>query len=86
MRDLEANVVKLILIGCRTLPGDRGPSGRQGKNHPPELPEEKSNDHHANITTGAVYIRWGRTSCPVGAQLLYKGELSLYKCLDRREI
>lgn len=27
-------------------------------------------------TTGAVYIRWGRTSCPAGAQLLYKGETS----------
>lgn len=69
----------VVLTDCCTLPGDRGLPGQQGKHGAPGLPGEKSSRGHVNVnmTTGAVYIRWGRTSCPAGAQLLYKGETAL---------
>ena len=53
------------------LPGDKGQRGRSGH---PRAPGEKDNDDRTNMTTGVVYIRWGRTSCPGDAQLLYKGK------------
>ena len=56
------------------MPGNKGQRGRSSN---PRVPGEKDNDHHTNVTTGVVYIRWGRTSCPGDAQLLYKGEASL---------
>lgn len=55
------------------LPGNRGkpgPLGEKGSGH---------HTNHTNVTTGVVYIRWGRTSCPGDAQLLYKGETGLGK-------
>lgn len=61
------------------LPGEKGQRGKLG---PPGLPGERGSDHHTNhtrVTTGVVYIRWGRTSCPGDAQLLYKGETGLGK-------
>ena len=55
--------------GC-LLPGNKGQQGKLGV---PGVPGGKDNDHRTNVTTGVVYIRWGRTSCPGNAQLLYKG-------------
>ena len=55
--------------------GDRGPPGQQGKFGPPGMPGGTgSSGDHVNITSGAVYVRWGRTSCPADVQLLYKGK------------
>ena len=47
--------------GDRSSPGLPGPQGEQGAQGPP--------------TGGAVYTRWGRTSCPSdqGAELVYSG-------------
>ena len=47
--------------GDRGDPGLPGPQGPQGAQGPP--------------TGGAVYVRWGRTSCPTGqgSQLVYSG-------------
>ena len=47
--------------GDRGDPGLPGPQGPQGAQGPP--------------TGGAVYVRWGRTSCPTGqgTQLVYSG-------------
>ena len=56
------------------MPGDKGQRGKLGR---PGVPGEKDNDHQTNVTTGVVYIRWGRTSCPGDAQLLYKGRTGL---------
>ncbi|XP_078348850.1 uncharacterized protein LOC144633839 isoform X2 [Oculina patagonica] len=49
--------------------GDRGEPGNIGPKGPPGVRGDRG------PTTGAVYIRWGRTSCPAGAQLLYKGRI-----------
>ena len=47
--------------GMRGDPGLRGPQGEQGAQGP--------------VTGGAIYTRWGRTTCPTdqGTQLLYAG-------------
>ena len=45
--------------GARGPPGSRGPTGPVGQAGP------KSG--------GVVYTRWGRKSCPTGAELLYEG-------------
>ena len=43
---------------CR-VPGPQGDVGPQG---PP-----------GNTSGGAVYVRWGRTTCPTGRELMYSG-------------
>ncbi|KXJ07697.1 Short-chain collagen C4 [Exaiptasia diaphana] len=50
--------------GPRGSPGSQGPRGVQG---PMGHPGPKSG--------GVKYIRWGRTSCPSGANLVYKGRV-----------
>ncbi|XP_020912364.1 short-chain collagen C4 [Exaiptasia diaphana] len=50
--------------GTRGSPGLQGPRGAQGLRG---LPGPKSG--------GVQYIRWGRTSCPSGANLVYKGRV-----------
>ncbi|XP_028518280.1 short-chain collagen C4 isoform X2 [Exaiptasia diaphana] len=52
------------LPGPRGSPGSQGPRGVQG---PMGHPGPKSG--------GVKYIRWGRTSCPSGANLVYKGRV-----------
>ena len=49
--------------GGRGNPGLQGPRGSQGPQGPHGLPGQQ----------GAVYTRWGRTTCPTGAQLVYSG-------------
>ena len=56
------------------MPGNKGQRGELGS---PGVPGEKDDDHYTNGTTGVVYIRWGRTSCPGDARLLYKGKTGL---------
>ena len=46
-------------------PGLQGPNGAQGPRGPP-----------GPKSGGVQYIRWGRTSCPSGANLVYKGEIT----------
>ena len=56
------------------LPGNKGQRGRGSQLR---VPGENDSDHQTNATTGVAYIRWGRTSCPGDAQLLYKGKTRL---------
>ncbi|KXJ23632.1 Short-chain collagen C4 [Exaiptasia diaphana] len=50
--------------GSRGSPGKRGPRGAQGlRGHP------------GPKSGGVQYIRWGKTSCPSGANLVYKGRV-----------
>ena len=51
-------------IGGDGVPGPRGPSGLRG---PPGLPGTNAG------TSGAVYVRWGRTTCPEMSELAYAG-------------
>ena len=37
------------------------------------VPKEKKGQDGA-ATTGVKYVRWGRTTCPSGAQIVYKGK------------
>ncbi|XP_020912367.2 collagen alpha-5(IV) chain [Exaiptasia diaphana] len=50
--------------GTRGSPGLQGPRGTQGLRGPP-----------GPKSGGVQYIRWGRTSCPFGANLVYKGRV-----------
>ena len=54
--------------GVPGLPGPKGERGAPGAGGP------KGNSGHSGVG-GVEYIRWGRTTCPRHAQLLYKGEL-----------
>ena len=64
---VHASKSKLVLNDGCLLPGDKGQRGRLRQ---PGVPGGKD----SNVTTGVVYIRWGRTLCPGDARLLYKGE------------
>ena len=48
--------------GPQGEPGDVGPQGPPGLAGPP-----------GNTSGGAVYVRWGRTTCPTGRELVYSG-------------
>ena len=52
--------------------GDQGQVGNTGAQGPPGAKGEKGQD--GNGTSGVNYVRWGRTSCPNGAQIVYQGE------------
>ena len=69
-----ASKSKLVFNEGFLLPGSKG---QRGKLDQPGVLGEKEDDCHSNVTTGVVYIRWGRTSCPGDAQLLYKGKTDL---------
>ena len=49
---------------CR-VPGPQGDVGPQGPPGPAGPP--------GNTSGGAVYVRWGRTTCPTGRELMYSG-------------
>ncbi|KXJ29244.1 short-chain collagen C4 [Exaiptasia diaphana] len=52
------------LPGLRGSPGRQGPRGAQGlRGHP------------GPKSGGVQYIRWGKTTCPSGAKLIYKGRV-----------
>ncbi len=52
--------------GIDGIPGSVGPSGPRGAPGHPGLDMG---------TTGAVYIRWGRTTCPSNSELCYAGKV-----------
>lgn len=51
--------------------GDQGPAGRPGVGGPQGPKGEKGQDGAG--TAGVKYVRWGRTTCPSGAEMVYKG-------------
>ncbi|XP_068731400.1 uncharacterized protein [Montipora capricornis] len=53
------------------LPGPPGPKGQQGAPGPQGAKGEKGQKGTAK--SGVKYVRWGRTTCPSGAQIVYKG-------------
>ncbi|XP_078372882.1 uncharacterized protein LOC144656532 isoform X2 [Oculina patagonica] len=50
-------------------PGPKGERGAVGRTGPQGAKGEKGQDGKS----GVQYVRWGRTTCPGGAQLVYKG-------------
>ena len=54
----------LLTFLCSGNPGLQGSRGDQGPSGPP-----------GPKSGGVQYIRWGKTSCPSGANLVYKGNL-----------
>ncbi|XP_015751804.1 PREDICTED: short-chain collagen C4-like isoform X9 [Acropora digitifera] len=72
--------------------GDQGPVGKTGAQGPQGAKGERGQD--GNRANGVNYVRWGRTSCPNGAQIVYQGLIggehfthsgggSQYLCLPR---
>ncbi|XP_044170208.1 short-chain collagen C4-like [Acropora millepora] len=72
--------------------GDKGHVGNTGARGPQGTKGEKGKD--GTGTRGVNYVRWGRTSCPNGAQIVYRGMIggehysnygggSNYLCLHR---
>ena len=61
----------------RPLPGPPGPKGERGSAGSPGLkgPQgtkgEKGKEGAGK--SGVKYVRWGRTTCPGGAEVVYKG-------------
>ncbi|XP_068731423.1 short-chain collagen C4-like [Montipora capricornis] len=53
------------------LPGPPGPKGQQGAQGPQGAKGEKG--QNGTGQSGVKYVRWGRTTCPSGAQIVYKG-------------
>ena len=51
------------------LNGDPGPQGPQGPQGPAGVKGEKGE----RVSSGATYVRWGRTVCPPGAERVYTG-------------
>ena len=52
--------------------GDQGVVGKTGAQGPQGAKGEKGQDGAG--ASGVKYIRWGRTTCPSGAQVVYKGK------------
>ena len=52
--------------------GDQGAVGKTGAQGTQGPKGEKGQD--GSGTSGVKYIRWGRTTCPSGAQVVYKGK------------
>ena len=52
--------------------GDQGAVGRTGVQGPQGAKGEKGQDGAGQ--SGVKYVRWGRTTCPSGAQIVYKGK------------
>ena len=53
-------------------PGPKGPAGSPGLKGPRGPKGEKGQD--GNGPSGVKYVRWGRTTCPSGAQIVYEGK------------
>ena len=62
----------------KSFPGPPGPKGSQGEvgktgaQGPQGAKGKKGQDGAGN--SGVKYVRWGRTTCPSGAQVVYKGK------------
>ncbi|XP_066301220.1 uncharacterized protein [Branchiostoma lanceolatum] len=56
-------------------PGKLGPHGPEGEKGEKGAPGEKGNQGAEGFGGGAMYIRWGRTSCPegTGTETVYSG-------------
>ena len=52
--------------------GDQGAVGRTGAQGPQGAKGEKGQDGTGQ--SGVKYVRWGKTTCPSGAQIVYKGK------------
>ena len=52
--------------------GDQGAVGKTGVQGPEGAKGEKGQDGAG--TSGVKYVRWGRTTCPSGAHIVYKGK------------
>ena len=52
--------------------GDQGAVGKTGAQGPQGAKGEKGQD--GSGTSGVKYVRWGRTTCPTGVQIVYKGK------------
>ena len=51
--------------------GERGSAGSPGVKGPQGTKGEKGKEGAGK--SGAKYVRWGRTTCPGGAEVVYKG-------------
>ena len=56
--------------------GDKGPTGSPGLKGPQGPKGNKGQD--GTGASGVKYIHWGRTICPSGAQVVYKGKLKMF--------
>ena len=52
--------------------GDQGPVGKTGAKGPQGAKGQRGQDGSGR--SGVKYVRWGRTTCPSGAQIVYKGK------------
>ena len=52
--------------------GDQGAVGKTGAQGPQGAKGEKGQDGAGK--SGVKYVRWGRTTCPKHAQIVYKGK------------
>ena len=52
--------------------GDQGAVGKTGAQGPHGAKGEKGKDGAGK--SGVKYVRWGRTTCPSGAKIVYKGK------------
>ena len=62
---------KKVIQGPPGPKGDQGAVGKTGAQGPQGAKGEKGQDGAG--TSGVKYVRWGRTTCPKGAQMVYKG-------------
>lgn len=62
----------ILLSGEAGKPGDQGPVGKTGAQGPQGAKGERGQD--GARANGVNYVRWGRTSCPNGAQIVYQGK------------
>ena len=52
--------------------GDQGPVGKTGAQGTQGPKGQRGQDGAGS--SGVKYVRWGRTTCPSGAQIVYKGK------------
>ena len=52
--------------------GDQGPVGKTGAKGRQGAKGQRGQDGSGR--SGVKYVRWGRTTCPSGAQIVYKGK------------
>ncbi|XP_072024324.1 uncharacterized protein [Amphiura filiformis] len=63
-------------IGPQGIPGKVGPPGLRGLSGPegpPGSPGAPGIDAANPVISGAIYIRWGKSSCPSTADMVYNG-------------
>ena len=65
-------------------PGPRGPTGSPGLKGPRGPKGEKGRNGAGG--SGTKYVRWGRTTCPSGADMVYKGKINHRKMYSRTQL